>query len=47
MKLTNEIMSQPADLKAVHRGSKLCMVGMGITDTHVDVSPRIMSPSHN
>ena len=39
MKLTDEKISQPADLKAVHRVySKQCMVGTRITDTHVDVS---------
>ena len=40
MKLTDEMMSQPADLKAVHRVCfKQCMVRTGNTDTHVDVSP--------
>ena len=39
MKLTDEIISQPADSKAVHRVySKQCMVGTKATDTHVDVS---------
>lgn len=48
MKLTDEKISQSADLKAVHRVYlKQCMIGTGITDTHVDVSPCIIRYSHN